>query len=452
MDVSHVFFERPPLRRIQPVVRVPDDVGIVGFLNLVEDQADALLVVVDLDTVDALDAAQDTAHGFLEVPDGNANRVRVGIGDLDLGSAFQRRVRDHQLHKAKLFCLVVLQDAQKPPQLPAVRDSALVLVLAGLVEVSGGEAVGDLERNADAHRGDVDAFSTVLKVEDDPLGPMAVNHAARPQNEIGALRTAYENQLGISVGHHLLELAPAPIPRSRVEVGERPLDGVGPKEILEGLWAAPSRLPEFHPGEAGLMNLVQVKHDPQILRTPVIDGKEQRCLVELIVLNTAGLQRVFGQYAFRKIDGGDLGLELGELIDEQIGHKIVVVGCPQDVLFLSDRDGSVRTEVGAQDVDLPACSLADPLVHGAVVAGPREEGFKRRLQIILPELPGSGTCFFERSHGERGHWLSILPVVRGYLWFVATTLPRILSSSSGPTVIGRWLVFSGLNSMVSSRM
>ncbi len=178
MDVSHVIFERPPLRRIQPVVRVPDDVGIFGFLNLVEDQADALLVVVDLDTVDALDAAQDTAHGFLEVPDGNANRVRVGIGDLDLGSAFQRRVRDYQLHKAKLFRLVVLQDAQKPPQLPAVRDSALVLVLAGLVEVSGGEAVGDLERNADAHRGDVDAFSTVLKVEDDPLGPMAVNHAA----------------------------------------------------------------------------------------------------------------------------------------------------------------------------------------------------------------------------------------------------------------------------------
>ncbi len=193
------------------------------------------------------------------------------------------------------------------------------------------------------------------------------------------------------MGHHLLELAPAPIPRSRVEVGERPLDGVGPKEILEGLVRAPSRLPEFHPGEAGLMNLVQVKHDPQILRTPVIDGKEQRCLVELIVLDTAGLQRVFGQYAFRKIDGGDLGLELGELIDEQIGHKIVVTGCPQDVLFLSDRAVSIRAEVGAQNANLPPCALVDPLVHGVVPAGPRQNGFKRRLQIVLPELPGSGT-------------------------------------------------------------
>ena len=31
MDASHVIFERPPLRGIQPVVRIPNDILVFGF-------------------------------------------------------------------------------------------------------------------------------------------------------------------------------------------------------------------------------------------------------------------------------------------------------------------------------------------------------------------------------------------------------------------------------------
>lgn len=190
---------------------------------------------------------------------------------------------DH-LQEQELPGLLLAQDVQEPLQPLGIGDLSLVLVLARPGKVAGSEAVGYLEEDGDTRRGNVHALRAAREIEDDPFRAVAVDHAARPEREVPALRSADEDEMVAVVDHDVLELGGGPVTLRFVEGIKDLLHRLRLKELLEAPPGATHHVLESHPGEAILVDLVQMEDELRVRGTVLVDGEGQGRGVEVLLL------------------------------------------------------------------------------------------------------------------------------------------------------------------------